>query len=56
LTLDHDVTLLTLLTTGVGFVMVRMGLGSKLLNWSQPDHCPACGRFLDAGHCPVCEA
>jgi hypothetical protein len=55
--LDPDVALLAVLTTGVGFAMVRLGLRTKLLDRShKPRPCQACGHPLVGGRCPSCEA
>jgi hypothetical protein len=55
--LDPDATLVAVLTTGVGFAMVRLGLRTRLLDRSHKRRpCPACGRHRVWGRCPNCES
>lgn len=46
---------LSLVTTGVGVVMIRLGLGRGLLERRHvPRRCPSCGRLIDGSVCGPC--
>lgn len=51
--LAQHFALLSVVTTGVGVVMIRMGVGKGLLEARQARRCPACGRLMRT---PVCRA
>jgi hypothetical protein len=45
----------SILTTGVGVVMIRLGLTQGLLQpRKQPRRCPSCGRLIAGRVCGVC--
>jgi len=47
--------LLAVLTTGVGAVMIRLGVDRGLLLFGRGKRrCPSCGRLIPARVCPVC--
>lgn len=52
--LTPHVSLLALITTGVGAAMVRMGLSRGLLAARARRRCPSCGRLLQAAVCDAC--
>jgi len=46
---------LALVTTGVGAVMIRLGLDRGLLRLRNvPRRCPSCGRLIDGPACRHC--
>ena len=46
---------LTVLTTGVGAVMIRLGLSRGVLHFRKvPRRCPSCGRLIDREVCGAC--
>jgi hypothetical protein len=46
---------LAVVTTGVGAVMIRLGLGKGLLQLrNAPRRCPSCGRLIDGSACRHC--
>ena len=46
---------LALVTTGVGAVMIRLGLDRGLLQpRNVPRRCPSCGRLIDGPACGHC--
>jgi rRNA maturation endonuclease Nob1 len=55
ITLAPQLALLALTTSVVGFVMIRLGLGQRVL---RPRHsklrCVACGRLVESRICPNC--
>ena len=51
----HTVLALTVVSTGVGYVMVRLGLGKGILQPRKASRrCPSCGRLIDGSLCRVC--
>lgn len=51
----HTVLALTVVSTGVGYVMVRLGLGKGMLQPRKASRrCPSCGRLIDGSLCRVC--
>jgi recombinational DNA repair protein RecR len=51
----HTVLALTVVTTGVGYLMVRVGLGKGMLQLRRASRrCPSCGRLIDGSRCRVC--
>jgi len=50
----HDPQLISLLavTTGVGWLMLRAGVGKNMLEWRRHRRvCPSCGRAADSCGC-----
>jgi hypothetical protein len=46
---------LAVVTTSVGVVMIRLGLGKGLLQpRNAPRRCPSCGRLIDDSACRHC--
>jgi hypothetical protein len=45
---------LALITTGVGFLMIRLGLSKGLEARHEQRRCPACGRLVQASTCSNC--
>jgi hypothetical protein len=53
--LDPNITLLALLTTGVGYLMVAAGLHKSMLEWRRDGRvCPSCGREIRNRVCSFC--
>ncbi|MFL5968061.1 MAG: hypothetical protein ACJ74L_00555 [Gaiellaceae bacterium] len=53
--LDPNITLLALLTTGVGYLMVAAGLHKSMLEWRRDGRvCPSCGRAIQNRVCSFC--
>jgi hypothetical protein len=54
-TLTPQLAMLAVITTGIGFVMMRMGLGQGLLRLRRVNRrCPACGRLVQGRSCSHC--
>ena len=52
--MDH-VTVLGILTLGVGYVMVQAGLAKSALEWRRGSRrCPSCGRQIRDRVCTTC--
>jgi hypothetical protein len=52
---DPNITLLAVVTTGVGYLMVVAGLHKSLLVWRRSGRmCPSCGRALQTRVCSFC--
>ena len=52
---DPNITLLAVVTTGVGYLMVAAGLHKSLLEWRRSGRmCPSCGRVLQTRVCSFC--
>lgn len=49
----QHLALLSVVTTGVGVVMIRMGVAKGMLEARVQRRCPACGRLMRP---PVCRA
>jgi NADH pyrophosphatase NudC (nudix superfamily) len=50
--LDAHLLSLLALTTGVGFLMTKAGLGKNALEWRRRRRiCPSCGRDVQRGPC-----
>lgn len=47
--LDPQLTMLFVLTTGIGYLMILSGVGKSLLEWRRARMCPSCGRDARAG-------
>jgi rRNA maturation endonuclease Nob1 len=42
-------------TTGIGFVMMLMGVQKSMLEWrARRRSCPSCGRLIERRVCPAC--
>ena len=42
-------------TTGVGYLMMTMGVQRSLLEWrARRRSCPSCGRLIERRVCPAC--
>jgi hypothetical protein len=42
-------------TTGVGFLMMTMGIKKSMLEWrAQRRNCPSCGRRIERRICSAC--
>jgi NADH pyrophosphatase NudC (nudix superfamily) len=53
--IDLHIALLTVLTVGVGYVMMVAGLQKSVLEWRRRQRiCPSCGRILETRVCRVC--
>ena len=52
--LAQHLALLSVVTTGVGVAMIRMGVRKGLLEARQPRRCPACGRLMRERVCRAC--
>jgi hypothetical protein len=53
--LTPHLALLSIVTTGIGVAMIRMGIGRGLLAARQrPRRCPSCGRLVRAAFCRAC--
>ena len=52
--LAQHLALLSVVTTGVGVTMIRMGVAKNLLEARQPRRCPACGRLMRQRVCRAC--
>jgi len=51
----HTLLALTVVTTGVGYLMVRVGLGKGMLQPRRASRrCPSCSRLIDGSVCRVC--
>ena len=49
---DPNTTLLAVITSGVGYLMVAAGLHKSMLEWRRTARmCPTCGRALTARVC-----
>lgn len=54
-TFAPQLALLALTTSVVGFVMIRLGLGQRVLRLRHSKHrCAACGRLVEGRICPNC--
>jgi hypothetical protein len=54
-TLTPQLAMLAVITTGIGFVMIRLGLGQGQLRLRRAERrCPACGRLVHGRICPNC--
>jgi hypothetical protein len=54
-TLTPELATLGVITTGIGFVMIRLGLGEGALRLRRANRrCPACGRLMQARICSHC--
>jgi NADH pyrophosphatase NudC (nudix superfamily) len=52
--MDH-VTVLGVLTLGVGYAMVQAGLAKSVLEWRRGNRrCPSCGRQIRTRVCSTC--
>jgi hypothetical protein len=52
---DPNITVLAIVTSGVGYLMVVAGLHKSLLEWRRSGRrCPSCGRTLQARVCSFC--
>jgi NADH pyrophosphatase NudC (nudix superfamily) len=52
---DPNITLLAVVTTGVGYLMVAAGLHKSLLEWRRSGRmCPSCGRAIQTRVCSFC--
>jgi hypothetical protein len=55
ITLTPELATLGTITTGIGFVMIRLGLGEGALRLRRENRrCPACGRIVQARVCSHC--
>jgi rRNA maturation endonuclease Nob1 len=55
ITLTPQLALLAVITSGVGFAMIRLGLAEGALRLRNAKRrCPACGRFVEARTCSNC--
>jgi recombinational DNA repair protein RecR len=51
----HTVLALTVVTAGVGYAMVRLGLSKGMLQARRASRrCPSCGRLIGGSVCRVC--
>jgi hypothetical protein len=52
MTLSPQIAALFVLTTGVGWMMMVLGVWKRTLDWTRrPSVCPGCGRELRRGRC-----
>jgi len=52
---DPNTTLLAVVTTGAGYLMVVAGLHKSLLEWRRSTRtCPSCGRAIQERVCGFC--
>jgi hypothetical protein len=52
---DPNITLLAVVTTGVGYLMVVAGLHKSPLEWRRSARmCPSCGRAIQTRVCSFC--
>jgi NADH pyrophosphatase NudC (nudix superfamily) len=52
---DPNITLLAVVTTGVGYLMIVAGLHKSLLEWRRQSRmCPSCGRAIQTRVCSFC--
>jgi hypothetical protein len=50
-----NMVILTVLTSGVGYLMVVTGIHKSLLEWRRSGRlCPSCGRALETRVCRFC--
>jgi hypothetical protein len=50
-----NMVILTVLTSGVGYLMVVAGIHKSLLEWRRSGRlCPSCGRVLETRVCRFC--
>jgi hypothetical protein len=55
ITLTPQLAMLAVITTGIGFVMIRLGLGEGGLRLRRANRrCPACGRLVQGRVCSHC--
>ena len=55
MTIDLHIAMLTILTVGIGWVMMTAGLQKSALEWRQRRRiCPSCGRQIQARVCATC--
>ena len=53
--IDPNLTILAILTTAIGYLMVVAGLHKSLLEWRRHDRkCPSCGRHISERVCAYC--
>ena len=53
--IDLHIAMLTILTVGIGWVMMVAGLQKSALEWRQRRRvCPSCGRVIQARVCTTC--
>jgi len=53
--LNLHITILALLTSGIGYLMVVSGIHKSMLDWRRTGRrCPSCGRTLQARVCSHC--
>jgi hypothetical protein len=53
--LDPHITLLALLTPGIGYLMVVAGIHKSMLEWRRSGRrCPSCGRAIQTRVCSFC--
>jgi hypothetical protein len=53
--LDPNTALLAVVTCGVGYLMVVVGLHKSMLEWRRVTRrCPSCGREIQARVCSAC--
>ena len=52
---DPNITLLAVVTTAVGYLMVIAGQHKRLLEWRRSGRmCPSCGRVIQTRVCSFC--
>ena len=55
--LDLNIAIITVLTTGVGYLMVVAGLQKSALEWKRGRRvCPSCGRRIHQRVCSNCSS
>jgi len=53
--LGSQIALVALVTTGIGALMIRLGLDrGALVRRREPRRCPSCGRLIHHRVCQVC--
>jgi hypothetical protein len=53
--LDPNIALLSILTYGIGYLMIVAGLGKNALELRRRQRvCPSCGRRIEARVCRAC--
>ncbi len=51
-TLDPQLMTLSIVTMGIGYLMIQSGLQKSMLEWRRRKrHCPSCGRLTEICGC-----
>jgi hypothetical protein len=54
---DPHIAIFTVVTMGIGYLMVIAGLHKSALEWKQRQRvCPSCGRYITARVCSACSS